>query len=441
MRYVATRVNPEEMKEVWAQILEVKRVCWRRHHASNQRKVEHLVRKSVDCSKRNKCKELSNLVGEWVKSWFSNADGSGGTLPTPRPYPLGTPPGLTLVSRTKTEDRIQLEAEEEMILYEVRKYNQELVCKDLKESKDKVVTYGDVILSEEERELLNLGPGFMVTKPLSMEEMAVEANITVTKIRWGRKTRGVEEMTEEEIVKMEKEAVEAGENMEEQERLDEALDLESKDVIGEDGRSFDMGRQRATGMKNNRRVFMPGPAPPRVEAGLNTRMDIWRRTYAQHMLKNCNSKGEQKESNLSIEQQLAMKSLGKRISKDEIVVRECDKGKRFVVMPMSMYTAMGNDHTDKDVSVTVGEVRKSQKILSTAAKSMVNMFGVGRIQSHHNYTSCHDNAGSTAEDVHVMTILPKIHKKVTDEGHPQSRPVVTAATAYHQGQGTSWQIF
>ena len=284
-------------------------------------------------------------------------------------------------------------------------------------------------------DLLNLGPGFMVTKALSQEVMSVEANVTVTKMRWGRRMRGVEDMTEEEIVKQEKEAMDQGENVEEQERLAEALDLESRDIVDEDGKGFDMRRRRATCMKNNRRVFMPGPVPPKVESGLNTRMDIWRRVYGQHMKEECNAKGEQFKSNLTLSQQLALKSLGKKVSKVEIVILECDKGKRFVVMPEDMYIAMGRDHTSKDTPVTVQEVRASQCVLSTAAKSMINMFRVGRGQSYNNYMRCHDNAGSAAEDVPVMMIMPKIHKDVTPAGHPQSRPVVAAATGLSSRSG------
>ena len=79
------------------------------------------------------------------------------------------------------------------------------------------------------------------------------------------------------------------------------------------------------------------PAPLRVEAGFNTRMDIWQHQYENHMKKFCNKKGEQVQSNLSVDQQLALKSLSTR----------------FVVVPEDMYAAMGRDYTSKDKPVTL----------------------------------------------------------------------------------------
>ena len=196
-----------------------------------------------------------------------------------------------------------------------------------------------------------------------------------------------------------------------------------------------MGRQRATNMKNNRKVFMPGPAPPRVEAGHCARMEVWQREFGKYMKNNCNNKGEQNESNLTITQQLALKRLSRRVSKNEIVILESDKGKRFVIVSEEVYKAMGRNHTRKYSPATTEEIRASQRVLSTAAKAMINMFGVGKSHSYSNYSRCFDNAGSAAEDVPTMKILPKIHKAATAAGHPQSCPVVTAASGLSSRSG------
>ena len=280
-----------------------------------------------------RCKDKGNQVGWMAKSLGNQAGGSGGTLPTPRSSQPGPPGPVKLSTMSPAEDLKQLKSEEEMLLYGVRKANKNLVYSDLEETRDEVIVYGDIELSEEEIDLLNLVPGFMVTKALSKEEIRVEFNVAVTKIRWNRRTRGVEGMAEEDVVKDEKDAIEAGENIEEQEYLAEVLEQEAMDVINENGNSFCMGKLRATSINNNRRVFMSGPSSPKVEAGLNTRMYIWQRVHDQHMEKECNNKGEQLKSNLTITQQLALKSLGKKVSKVEIVILEYDKGKRFVVVP------------------------------------------------------------------------------------------------------------
>ena len=104
------------------------------------------------------------------------------------------------------------------------------------------------------------------------------------------------------------------------------ITAEARDTLSNDGKGVCMGRARATDMNNNREVFMPGPAPSSVEAGLNTRMDIWQKTFGIFRKKNCDNKGEQRNVNLTPAQQITMKTLGRRVARTEIVIMEADKG-------------------------------------------------------------------------------------------------------------------
>ena len=117
------------------------------------------------------------------------------------------------------------------------------------------------------------------------------------------------------------------------------------------------------------------------------------------------------------------------------MILEADKGKRFVCTNKETYKAMARDHTIKDRVATVEEVRACQRVLSTMAKAMVNMFGTGMTQGWRNYARCFDNAGSEAEDAPTLKILPKVHKPPTAARHPASRPVVTAATGISSQAG------
>ena len=49
-----------------------------------------------------------------------------------------------------------------------------------------VIDWGDVVLSDSERDVLSLGPGFMKIGKLNRESMRVEQNVAMTKIRWTR---------------------------------------------------------------------------------------------------------------------------------------------------------------------------------------------------------------------------------------------------------------
>ena len=134
---------------------------------------------------------------------------------------------------------------------------------DQKDDTEVVVCDG-IVLSEPEMDLLSLGPGFMVVDALNMEEIRIESNATMMKIRWGRRKQGTEDMTgrqeDEELRDLSEEDLD----------LAEALEIEARDVLSQDHKSLDMRNKRATDMRGNRRVMMPGPGPPVVEAEFNT---------------------------------------------------------------------------------------------------------------------------------------------------------------------------
>ena len=143
----------------------------------------------------------------------------------------------------------------------------------------------------------------------------------------------------------------------------------------------------------------------------------------------CTTKdGQQKVSNLSVSQQIGIRSLSRKVARKEVVILEAGKGKRFVVMKEEMYLAMAQNHIQNEIPTTPTEVRESQRILSTTAKSLVNTVNLLTSHSHSGYARCFDNWGSMAEDVPKMRLLPKTHKSLGPLGHPQSRPVVSAAT-------------
>ena len=93
--------------------------------------------------------------------------------------------------------------EERQVMALCEDFNPKLCC-DGVEAQNEVVVVGGVELSQDEMSLLNLGPGFMVTKPLDVDEMEVEAVVTLMKIRWGRRTKGFEDMDDKEISDYEK---------------------------------------------------------------------------------------------------------------------------------------------------------------------------------------------------------------------------------------------
>ena len=181
--------------------------------------------------------------------------------------------------------------------------------------------------------------------------------------------------------------------------------------------------------------MMPGPAPPSVEAGHNTRLGIWNEVFAKVKMKLCDKEGRQKKRNLTLGQELALKSLDHKVAKVEIMILEADKGKEFVVVDEATYRAIASDHFSKDIMASKEDMTKSQRILSSTSQAMVNIFGVGKSHSHSTYARAMDNADSQTEDPPIMKILPKTHKPPTAQSHPHSRPVVMVASGISSRAG------
>ena len=216
--------------------------------------------------------------------------------------------------RTRPEDLQYLEEEEGKVSKLAQGCN-----KVWKESNDpdpemEVLTYGDVSLTQDEINLLQLGPGFMVCRSLDREELQVEAGVTMSKIRWSRSSRGVEKMTDREVEKKSEQLTE------EEESIAEAIESEARDVLSTDGKSLDMRKKRPTDMRNNRNVRMPAPGPPMVEAEMNTRVGAWTRAFLKFREAKCDKKGAQKETNLTVSQTLGFRTLSKKVAKLEAVV-------------------------------------------------------------------------------------------------------------------------
>ena len=253
----------------------------------------------------------------------------------------------------------------------------------------------------------------------------------MTKIRWSRSKTGVDEMTARQEGKQHLEDP----LLEEEQKILEALEIDMRDVMSEDGSRVDMRKKRPTDMKNNRQVHMPAPAPAQVEAEYNTRLHTWQKEFMIHRMSQCDENGALRANNLTVRQQLGLKSLTRKVARMELMVLEADKGKSFVVVDEATYLEMSKDHIDKDVPTCDKEVRQSQRLLTTTAKAFTTVLGMGKSHSDRAYARCVDNSGSEAEDVPWVKFLPKTHKAVQPGGHPQSRPVVSAATGLFSRAG------
>ena len=446
MRLVALVDSKSETGRKWQEVRDVQHEVWRVENPKHQLKVAHMVQRSSKCESHKVCrsidclaedrwrrsvKSLHNQVGDIMVSEAESESVVSDAKPVDPASRSDNPddPDSLLSSRyfSRPEDLERVNREESQMKRVAQSYNHSWKpdhvpgCASPAEGTEvdnEVIVYGEVELTQCERDLLSLGPGFMVVSQLNDQEMKVESAVTLMKIRWSRRSQGTDGMTANQ------EKHEYVTPTEEESSLSEALESEARDVLSSDGSELNMGRTRPTNMRNNRDVMMPGPARSMVEAEYNTR--VGERAYKSFKSNHCKEDGTQ--CNLTQSQQVGLRTLAKKTATNQVIVLQADKGKKFVVVDQQTYLSMGQDHTSKDKVVTPGQVRASQKVLSTTTRSLVNILGVGTSQSHHAYTRCLENSDSRAEDVPTMKVLPKVHKLLSASGHPQSRPVVTAAS-------------
>ena len=246
----------------------------------------------------------------------------------------------------------------------------------------------------------------MVVGRLEEHEMRLETAVTLTKMRWSWRLKGQEGLTAAERAETEQET--------DQERL------ERESGRATERRSVDLRHLRATDMRNNWHVQMPGPSTVLVEAVNNIRTGLWMREFLAFKEKECNSKGDQNNMNLTPGQLVALNNLEQRVNKTEIVVLQADKGKRVVVMDPETYLRMAEEHVVPTDEIDEKAFRKSQQLLSATAKGLAVVLGVGSSQLARNSNRCDDNVRSQAEDAATLKLLPKVHKVAREGGHPQS---------------------
>ena len=279
-RGVVVKSEIEEMKRV------VQRKMWRHEHASKQRKLAHRKLVASLCQGHSDCREIDKLVEERTKGWDPR-ECLTPRLEQPTHNLVDVKMELRLrdVYMTRRQDIHQLTKEHRDVLDWARMSNREWSKarkekwredpgsrKDDYDQETEVMVYGDVDLSDEERDLLDKGPDFMVVGRLDEKEMRKETAVTLTKMRWSWRSKGQEGLTATERAQAEQETEE---ETEERDRLE----AQQRDVIDDDGRAVDLRRLRATDMRNNRHVQMPGPSTVLVEAENNVRTGLWMREF------------------------------------------------------------------------------------------------------------------------------------------------------------------
>ena len=252
---------------------------------------------------------------------------------------------------------------------------------------DPVIVEGEneqIVLSENERELLKLGPKFCTFNRLVDEDFETDLEECIMKVKWDmmgdgeEKERGSEEKAFE-ILLGKKECVKIDEEAQEERDIIEA---EKRSIYDWKTRTLSYSRRRATDVKGNSRVIFPSKARSlEEESALQTlRLELSTvfRGYAEE---HCDKEGKQ-ELNLTKSQRDGLKSLKKRMKDGELVVIPTDKSGNLAVMSQDTYRRAGMKHTVEDMEVTWDQIKESQRELNGHVSMVIKIFKIGSFWKH-----------------------------------------------------------
>ena len=285
-----------------------------------------------------------------------------------------------------------------------------------------MICHPDIELSENERLVLNKGPGFMIRRDVDINEFRQEVEKGIAKQNYND---------------VEQEDLEPGSVVSEQSEISDSaktMELESKMIFNFRANDLSLERMRCTDFKYNKRIFLPQPKNANREALHQTRREEMLRVFKKVAVKSqterdwkqagnnrSDTKKEKKKrelstdkknkvddqidseiqkrlnrilrdngakagkseeikrskpavlerkkltyscKNLSDREEDGLKKLSCRIKEGDVVVATSDKSNRFVVMKKSQYIESGLKHTKDDAVVDQDTVVRVQNILN-----------------------------------------------------------------------------
>ena len=235
-------------------------------------------------------------------------------------------------------------------------------------------------LSDDERNLLKLGPKFCVLARLCDEEFEVELEQALMKVRWdmlGEEKKNKNKNLGDVAI----EAIQDDDEKEECREYEEVLDAKTRMVYNVEKNVLDYGKRRTTDVKKNARVIFPRTGSFQVEAKFELIRIEAMQVFEEYAREKC-GKGGKQHSNLNKSEQRGLKSLLKRTKEGEIVVLPTDKTGNFSVMDRARYEEAGLSHVKKDQEVGWAELRQAQKELNGHTSMLIKIFKIGSDWNH-----------------------------------------------------------
>ena len=225
--------------------------------------------------------------------------------------------------------------------------------------------YGDVELSEPEKQCLALGPKFMLTPKLNDEDYEVEVELECVKQRMELKKR--EEAADENGVVNEEDLERAGREWK-----------ESREVYEEDTGVLDMSKMAVTDTKYNIRSHPKRAATVENEVLIQAKRQTMMGAYNEIKNSQCDKSGRQKIKNTNESQQEGMRRLNERIKQGEIVVTMTDKSGKFAAVDAREYKKAAKVHL-LDEEITNDEMATKEVLFNRHTLQIVKALRMGTV--------------------------------------------------------------
>ena len=290
----------------------------------------------------------------------------------------------------------------DLSVYSTTKFNQiEVMNSD-------VLVIGDIVLSEEEKEVLKLHTKFSVSENLKPGGIDADLEASIAKLR-------METVKDKEY-----------ENFTMEERREcEEVDAKARMTFDPTNKLYDSRKRRVTDLRECSRITLPKPLTPDEESRIEVRKRSQKEIYEKFRKINTNKKHEQK-SNLKKSEKDGLRSLMKRMKNEEIIIMKTDKSGKFVVTTPEKYIEMGEDHTNKDTEISWAQMRELEKNVSEHAVAWEMIWNTGEDHNHQDriIKSKNTKSGNQAN----LKLLFKDHK----QGN-KTRPVASGNESFNIG--------
>ena len=259
------------------------------------------------------------------------------------------------------------------------------------------INHGDIPLSDSEKEILCLLPGFTVYDKIDKVRIETAAEVMIDKLRW--EMRSKEERD--------------GEDWDEEEEWET---VREKTVYDEAGGVIDFAKQRVPDIPTCRRITVLEPRGETEEIVFANIKSRFSTATDQYMRDNCDNKGNIINQNLSKSQLDGLRSLKKRVSEEDIIITLTDKSGKLSLNTKDNYNASMEKHHRDDEKITLAEKNSIENTLNGHTLQLGRILNMGANHGHEKRVEkalrnkyCH---------VPVLSGLDKDHKQ-RQEDEPQ----------------------